>query len=208
MLSFAHTLMTDESHNLGLLDFPVENLPALVQMMNQAPNIPSYDALNRLYPYKSFLPQEGTISVEGTLETFQLGNSGSVLSKISPPTSDSNQIRVKVGKKIHDIVVPVGNHYKSKDEALPQSSYVETSYHESLLAELLLSHAVHDFCIIGPRGCGKSVIIQKISEILGYDLEPIMLYQDMTARDLLQQRTTLPNGDTVWRFSPLVEAGE
>ena len=56
-------------------------------------------------------------------------------------------------------------------------------------------------------GCGKSVIVQKLADILGYDLEPIMLYQDMTARDLLQQRTTLANGDTVWRFSPLVEAG-
>ena len=30
--------------------------------------------------------------------------------------------------------------------------------------------------------------------------------QDMTSRDLLQQRTTLPNGDTAWRHSPLVTA--
>lgn len=28
----------------------------------------------------------------------------------------------------------------------------------------------------------------------------------MTARDLLQQRYTLPNGDTAWRSSPLVNA--
>jgi hypothetical protein len=28
----------------------------------------------------------------------------------------------------------------------------------------------------------------------------------MTSRDLIQQRTTLPNGDTVWRNSPLVTA--
>lgn len=28
----------------------------------------------------------------------------------------------------------------------------------------------------------------------------------MTARDLLQQRYTLPNGDTAWRPSPLVTA--
>lgn len=28
----------------------------------------------------------------------------------------------------------------------------------------------------------------------------------MTARDLLQQRTTLSNGDTVWRPSPLLKA--
>lgn len=32
------------------------------------------------------------------------------------------------------------------------------------------------------------------------------LVQDMTARDLLQQRYTLPNGDTAWRSSPLVTA--
>ena len=28
----------------------------------------------------------------------------------------------------------------------------------------------------------------------------------MTARDLLQQRTTTPTGDTVWRLSALVDA--
>lgn len=81
-----------------------------------------------------------------------------------------------------------------------------TSYHESILAEIMLSHSVHDICLIGPRGCGKSALVQRLAKVLGYDTEPIMMYQDMTARDLLQQRTTLPNGDTVWRFSPLVQA--
>lgn len=33
-----------------------------------------------------------------------------------------------------------------------------------------------------------------------------ILKQDMTARDLLQQRITLANGDTSWRYSPLVMA--
>lgn len=28
----------------------------------------------------------------------------------------------------------------------------------------------------------------------------------MTSRDLIQQRTTLPNGDTVWKHAPLVNA--
>lgn len=35
---------------------------------------------------------------------------------------------------------------------------------------------------------------------------PPLHFQDMTARDLLQQRYTLPNGDTAWRPSPLVTA--
>ena len=30
--------------------------------------------------------------------------------------------------------------------------------------------------------------------------------QDMTSRDLLQQRGTLPNGDTTWRLAPLIIA--
>lgn len=34
----------------------------------------------------------------------------------------------------------------------------------------------------------------------------VFVLQDMTARDLLQQRYTLPNGDTAWRPSPLVAA--
>ena len=32
------------------------------------------------------------------------------------------------------------------------------------------------------------------------------MIQDMTARDLLQQRITLANGDTSWQYSPLVMA--
>lgn len=28
----------------------------------------------------------------------------------------------------------------------------------------------------------------------------------MTSRDLIQQRTTLSNGDTIWKNSPLVDA--
>ena len=36
-----------------------------------------------------------------------------------------------------------------KEASEKQGKYVEIAYHESLLAELALSHAVHDFCIIG-----------------------------------------------------------
>lgn len=56
------------------------------------------------------------------------------------------------------------------------------------------------------QGCGKSVLVQQFAKLLGYRLEPVVLYQDMTSRDLLQQRITLANGDTSWRPSPLVIA--
>lgn len=50
---------------------------------------------------------------------------------------------------------------------------------------------------LGPRGEGKSTIARAIAESLDYSpLETIFLYADMTARDLLQRRTTGPTGDT------------
>lgn len=42
---------------------------------------------------------------------------------------------------------------------------------------MMLSHTSSDYCIIGPKGCGKSVIVRKLSNDLGYDIEPIVLYQ-------------------------------
>ena len=56
------------------------------------------------------------------------------------------------------------------------------------------------------QGCGKTSVVRELAKLLSYRTEPVLMYQDMTARDLLQQRYTMPNGDTVWRLSPLVEA--
>uniref|UniRef100_A0A915CQ05 ATPase dynein-related AAA domain-containing protein n=1 Tax=Ditylenchus dipsaci TaxID=166011 RepID=A0A915CQ05_9BILA len=41
-----------------------------------------------------------------------------------------------------------------------------------------------------------------------YDVETLILYQDMNSRELFQQRRILPNGDTVWEDSPLVRAAK
>lgn len=71
---------------------------------------------------------------------------------------------------------------------------------------MLQTYQVSDFCLIGPRGCGKSLLIEKLAQTVGKETESIVLYQDMTARDLIQQRTTLHNGDTIWQLSPLIKA--
>ena len=56
------------------------------------------------------------------------------------------------------------------------------------------------------QGSGKTSLVNQFADLLNYRVEPIMLYQDMTSRDLLQQRATLANGDTVWRRSALIGA--
>lgn len=86
------------------------------------------------------------------------------------------------------------------------NEYIETQYQNGLIEEMLQTCSISDFCLIGPRGCGKNVLIAKVAEILGREIESIILYQDMTSRDLIQQRTTLDNGDTIWKLSPLVKA--
>jgi putative ribosome biogenesis GTPase RsgA len=57
------------------------------------------------------------------------------------------------------------------------TGFIQTSYQEQLLAELLQSHLVGDFCIIGSRGCGKSATVNRLAALLNYQIEPIVLYQ-------------------------------
>lgn len=141
----------------------------------------------RLYPYRTFL-KDGIATLESLLKSIN----------ITPESvSESSQ----------SIFASLSQLLKQDIQNLaPPNNYIETSYQNKLIQEMLQTEKVSDFCLIGPAGCGKSISITKVAEVLGQDLENIILYQDMTARDLLQQRATLPNGDTVWKFSPLVTA--
>ena len=55
-------------------------------------------------------------------------------------------------------------------------------------------------------GSGKTELIKKFARFLDYNIQTVYLYKDMSARDLIQQRITLNNGDTKWQNSSLVEA--
>ncbi|KAF2975194.1 hypothetical protein EK904_003202 [Melospiza melodia maxima] len=168
--------------------------------------------IDRLYPYHLFLGKEGRTAVKDMLKRFELQDSEKHLfpRKITRVESVHGNkpfkadVTVQIGEKEVTFQVPAGtgmlkNHSRS-------DTFIRTSSHNQLLAEMMQSHMVKDMCLIGGKGCGKTVIAKEFADILGYSIEPIMLYQDMTARDLLQQRYTLPNGDTAWRPSPLVTA--
>ncbi|XP_026580844.1 von Willebrand factor A domain-containing protein 8-like, partial [Pseudonaja textilis] len=114
-------------------------------------------------------------------------------------------VTVSIGGEAVTCQVPAGTH-PSGVQSPAAEGFVRTFSHEQLLAQMMQSHMVKDLCLIGQKGCGKTVVAKAFAALLGYNVEPIMLYQDMTARDLLQQRYTLPNGDTSWRPSPLVTA--
>ena len=49
-------------------------------------------------------------------------------------------------------------------------------------------------------------MIKQFADYLDYGIQTVYLYKDMSARDLIQQRITLNNGDTKWQNSSVVEA--
>ncbi|XP_030642749.1 von Willebrand factor A domain-containing protein 8 [Chanos chanos] len=213
LLSFATTLCSQESSNLGLPDFPVDNLPPAIKVLNLAPMLPSQQLIHRLYPYEAMLGKDGRKAVEGVLSRFELldGRKHSPSEVVSVEAGSGERagqvaVTLRVADKNVTFQVPSGTRRPRPPNSSP--SFISTPTHACLLAEMMQSHLVKDICLIGAKGCGKSVIAKEFAEMLGYTVEPIMLYQDMTARDLLQQRYTLPNGDTAWRASPLVSAAQ
>jgi len=215
LLSFSHTLLTEESSALGLLDFPVDSLERGMRMLSMVPELGAYNLVNMLYPYKLFLPSEGQKSIEDTLATFNLPQSSNKsqsasLEEVSFSSETPNEAKVfmRLGAKgaVRPLSVPCG----STSTTAPASAtpFVSSGYSSSLICSMLLSHSTGDLCLVGPRGCGKTALVHQLAGTLGYRdrVETVHLYSDMTARDLLQQRTTSSNGDTGWRNSQLVSA--
>eukprot|EP00066_Takifugu_rubripes_P009279 XP_003976079.1 PREDICTED: von Willebrand factor A domain-containing protein 8 isoform X1 [Takifugu rubripes] len=211
LLAAATTLCSQESSSIGLPDFPVDNLLPALQVLNTFPVMSSQQLVQRLYPYSNMLNKEGCTAVEGVLSRFELMDGhhipapSSVLSVGSSSDLEGHaDVTLHVADKDITFQVPAGT--KPLNPNKRSSNFISTPSHSQLIAEMIQSHMGKDMCVIGPKGCGKSVVAREFAELLGYSIEPVMLYQDMTARDLLQQRYTLPNGDTAWRPSPLVNA--
>lgn len=146
-----------------------------------------YNVFYRLYPYHTFL-KDGIKTVENLLTTLEVG-------------VESKQLIT-----LDYIANRLGGLFKPKPPSTLTKGYIETDGQNNLIHEMLQSCNVGDFCLVGPRGCGKSILVNKMAEMLGKETELIVMYQDMTSRDLIQQRTTLDNGDTIWRYSPLIQA--
>ncbi|KZS03496.1 Protein C12.2 [Daphnia magna] len=182
LASFAYAINASESEAQGLPDFPISSLPLAVALMENNPDLSVDNVLHRLYPYKSFLTKDGQSMIENLMKTFKIDNTTQhQLSIENNPTPS-----VQRGAQVRD--------------------YIATKYHQQVVHELKKSIEIHDICLIGARGSGKSTLIRQLANLLSLEVEPIMLYQDMTSRDLLQQRSTLPNGDTVWTPSALLKA--
>ncbi|XP_039753023.1 von Willebrand factor A domain-containing protein 8 [Pararge aegeria] len=204
VLSAAYALISPELQQISLPDFPVDNLYAAALILERNQEIPIHKLLYILYPYNTFLSRDHIKNVEAVLHNLNIDTKPKWNISLRGIELTENQavVNMDINGKVSQFGVACGGR-KSKSE---MRGFVKTEYQALLLNELLLSHSVGDFCVVGPKGCGKSLLVSQLAALLGYTIEPIVLYQDMTARDLIQQRTTLDNGDTVWKNSALVEA--
>ncbi|GFY55984.1 von Willebrand factor A domain-containing protein 8 [Trichonephila inaurata madagascariensis] len=203
-LSACHTFLSSESTNLGMPKFPVENISAAVQIWDKIPILPMESLFRWMYPYTLLLSKENQNSVLKTLEEFSI-----------KPLKIKTQYKLLNNEFDHLHTLEIStNHNKYISNVLGHkheknhSTFVSNPYHESILSDFLMTHIVHDFCIVGNRGCGKSTLVRKFASLLNYEVEMVMLYNDMTARDLLQQRITDEKGNTLWRSSQLVQAAK
>lgn len=205
LLSSVYALLSPESAAIGLPDFPVDNLHIIAKLLENFPWLTVRDAFERIYPFNTFLPKEGKQAVEDILSSFnvteelQNTNLESVAFAIG-----TTQAVISCNSSKSKVQIPCGQVNEFSQKELP--GYIKTEFQERSLIELMETHSASDICVVGPRGCGKSMVVHRLAHKLGYIVEPIVLYQDMTSRDLIQQRATLPNGDTIWRHAPLVNA--
>jgi MoxR-like ATPase len=234
LISVSMVLRTEGPKNAAveIPEFP-SNLDSIARILNQLPHANPRALLDCLYPYilLPVLEDEQRSVIEATYERFdfngpeiRIGTSNAafeqahvgyiIAGKNSVFGRDVNQWHSKVDIVLEaipqknkpsapQVIISVrGGPHPSSDTEF----FVQTEYHSSLLTSMVLSHSVGDLCIIGEKGSGKSAILRALIQLLGYDSEFIPLYKDMSARDLLQRRSTNLSGDTIWENSPLVKA--
>jgi hypothetical protein len=197
--------------------FPLANLRFLLDLVYPYPLLPTCNAeqlsvIESVYRrFRVFSP-----AIEADQEAIeQQVFSGYSLANIErldrdKATVDGSYIRPQAvaafaheGGKHSAVVVECGSHAFG-----PAEYFVETPYHKRILTAMVMAHAGgHDFCLVGTnKGVGKSALIRHFARNLGYSIEFIPLFRDMSSRDLLQRRTTTNTGDTIWENSMLIEA--
>lgn len=201
LVSFGMAVLASDSTS-SLPDFPIDNLRSVAQMMDSNPAITVHEALLHLYPYKTLLPRESQDQITTLFDSLKIPiTPHRPIKSIEVTKTDSDLVDFQIDG--HTIAVNGGPKKIRKTEG-----FIDIDYQRSLLSSMIQMYAVGDICLIGPKGVGKSALSLQLVNWLGQSIEPMVLYEDMTSRDLIQQRVTTLDGDTIWRDSPLVRAAK
>ena len=215
LLSVGYALNTEEARDLGVGVFPVDMTSRLAPLISSKSD--PFSIFNRLYPFESgMLGESGVKSVNGIISRLDMkktdeASRGLSISNIT--TSDGGKVQVDYSLPSRGFLSGSGGsqslQYESTGspaDTIQNEKFYSAGGRSSQLASIMMSVSVGDVAILGARGVGKQTIAKEMARLLGQKIEPVLLYQDMSARDLLQQRGTDAAGDTVWRYAPLVTA--
>ncbi|KAI9345549.1 AAA domain-containing protein [Obelidium mucronatum] len=213
-------LSRSETPFIAIPEFP-NSLDSIARILNAVRGVNPRAILDGIYPYAlmGVLETEQKDLIESVYQRFEFGSEGGLSKRWFDSyfrlggvrsTGDIQKFLVQLvpstegalkGVEQAQLIVKSGGNV-SKDSGF----YVQTDYHKSLLTSLVLAHFVGDVCVIGEKGVGKSALVRAFVKLLGYRTEYVPLYKDMSARDLLQRRSTNIKGDTIWENSALVKA--
>lgn len=203
-------------------EFPM-TVESLANLLSIVPNVNPRFLVDILYPYTLLptcdLEQLSVIEsafrrfavksevVEAHMESRQT-SSGYLIETINPvKPKDTTQRAIALfsSAQFGPLGLPI---YCGPSAFSPAEYFIETPYHREIFSAMVLLHAGgKDICLIGTyKGVGKSALVRHFARNLGYTIDYIPLYRDMSSRDLLQRRSTTAKGDTVWENSLLVEA--
>lgn len=215
LAGFASTLRLLEegsrSHGSALPSLPDA---ACAELSHRAALFPGCDlraALERVFPC-SLMSMDTTHmeTVDGAWQRFQLHQHESTSYQLHSVqlgeqgalsfSRDSGELLTVPGS--------VGELGAAQIEASTQSvRIVETDSMMHTVSAMAMDHcAGADLCLVGPPGSGKSTAARLFALKLGYAIETVPLFQDMSARELVQRRVTTQTGDTVWEHTQLVLA--
>ncbi|XP_054728562.1 von Willebrand factor A domain-containing protein 8 [Anastrepha obliqua] len=206
LVSFGMAIQAAEQTDY-LPDFPLDNLHLVAKMMQANPHISVHDAITRIYPYQASMKKEHIDRIKSLLKSFKIDPVKSKPVKSISTTSTKNEAMPTLQFKIDNvsISVPGGQRLASPQKV---AQFVDLDHQRNVLAAMVQSIAVGDICLIGQKGVGKITLTNHLMHLLNQSVETMILYEDMTSRDLIQQRITSSEGDTIWRDSPLVRAAK
>ncbi|WKY14985.1 hypothetical protein Q1695_000475 [Nippostrongylus brasiliensis] len=194
---------------------------------------PSFESVRRLC--ESLAPNLGMHAVNDLLSVVFAINSQQDLGLTSIPVEKTEQI-IRIwntnpsysAQEMFSLIYPYRSMYKDHQikvtedfikkflsetqvtgkASIEDHNFVSTPSQEAVLAKLAIAHSQGDFALLGAKGAGKTKLISELAYQLGFNTDTMILYQDMNARDLLQRRLMLDNGDTLWEDSQLVSAAK
>jgi hypothetical protein len=153
---------TSASQNTPAIpEFPHHRLSDLARMLCAVDRVNHPEFMQFLFPHRDVFPAPVHSVVDDAFQRFQLTQPPQSLVLQDIGADGRVTLYDTVQNSTHHLNLPVG--------PLPRatSSYVSVPSQARTLAGIALSSLTADVCVVGPRGSGKSVVVDYFARVLG-----------------------------------------